>query len=175
MKLDFDQQRLLNLMKDFHLLTGIRIVLFDDEYQQLLSWPEHDCAFCECMKQHPTAKEFCNQSDILSFSESKKSKNLMIYHCHAGLIEATMPLIFNHVVIGYLMFGQISDVESELALQQLITTSLEKYDIDTDTIHQYLSQDDAYTAYFSRIAHNLMESAAIYYGDAAQYTHEVYH
>lgn len=33
----------------------------------------------------------------------------MIYHCHAGLIEAVVPLIDNHIVIGYLMFGQISD------------------------------------------------------------------
>ena len=44
MKLEFDKDQLLKLMKDFYILTGIRVVLYDDEYHQLLSWPEKDCA-----------------------------------------------------------------------------------------------------------------------------------
>lgn len=54
MRLEFDSNRLLQLMKDFHILTGIRIVLFDDEYQELLSYPGKDCAFCHRMKSSET-------------------------------------------------------------------------------------------------------------------------
>lgn len=33
MKLEFNRKQLLELMHDFHTLSGIRIVLFDDEYK----------------------------------------------------------------------------------------------------------------------------------------------
>ena len=46
MRLSYDRSELLELMKDFHLLTGIRIVLFDPNFTALLSYPPEDCAFC---------------------------------------------------------------------------------------------------------------------------------
>lgn len=49
------------------------------------------------------------ESDRSSFHQCKTERRLIIYRCHAGLIEAVVPLIDNHIVIGYLMFGQISD------------------------------------------------------------------
>lgn len=118
MKLEFDREQLLELMKDFHILTGIRIVLFDDEYQELLSYPQNDCQFCHLLKHHPSTRDLCIQSDRRSFEQCQLKKKLIIYHCHAGLIEATVPLIDNHIVIGYLMFGQISDAAS---FEKLIT------------------------------------------------------
>ena len=39
MKLEFNRQQLLELMRDFHTMSGIRIVLCDDEYHELLSYP----------------------------------------------------------------------------------------------------------------------------------------
>lgn len=112
MKLEFDREQLLELMKDFHILTGIRIVLFDDEYQELLSYPQNDCQFCHLLKHSPSTRGLCAQSDRHSFEQCQAEKKLIIYHCHAGLIEASVPLIDNHIVIGYLMFGQISDAAS---------------------------------------------------------------
>ncbi len=124
MKLEFDEKELLQLMKDFHILTNIRIVLFDDEYQELLSYPGEDCAFCRMMKGNESTKELCKESDECSFRRCKADHRLSIYHCHAGLIEATAPLIDNHVVIGYLMFGQISDADSEDNLEQMLRAVL---------------------------------------------------
>ena len=34
---------------------------------------------------------------------------MVVYHCHAGLVEATAPLKDGGVIIGYVMFGQIAD------------------------------------------------------------------
>jgi len=112
MKLAFDETQLLELMKDFYLSTGIRIVLFDDEYQKLLSYPASDCSFCQLMKSHASTRQLCQQSDQNSFVQCSRQKRLVLYHCHAGLIEAVIPLLDNHIIIGYLMFGQISDCET---------------------------------------------------------------
>lgn len=128
MKLDFNETQLLALMKDFYTLTGIRIVLFDDEYQELLAYPLENCAFCAHIKENATTKKFCIESDQNSFQQCKTTRQLIIYHCHAGLIEAVIPLIDNHIVIGYLMFGQISDASSPNVLKEtLMQTSLKKY------------------------------------------------
>ncbi|MCC8045568.1 MAG: PocR ligand-binding domain-containing protein [Clostridiales bacterium] len=121
MRLEFDSDQLFQLMKDFHILTGIRIVLFDDEYQELLSYPGSDCTFCHLMKSSPSGLKKCQESDAYSFQQCNADQHLIIYHCHAGLIEATAPLIDNHIVIGYLMFGQISDANSEEELKETLS------------------------------------------------------
>lgn len=124
MKLDYDESELEHLMKDFYLLTGIRIVLFDADYRELLSYPKHPCKFCEKMKQAPSTRQLCNESDRISFETCKWTNELIIYHCHAGLIEATAPLLDHHAVIGYMMFGQISDAGTETDLCHLLHNTL---------------------------------------------------
>lgn len=124
MKLAFDETQLLELMKDFYLSTGIRIVLFDDEYQKLLSYPASDCSFCQLMKSHASTRQLCQQSDQNSFVQCSRQKRLVLYHCHAGLIEAVIPLLDNHIIIGYLMFGQISDCETADTLSRQLHSYL---------------------------------------------------
>lgn len=121
MKLEFNEIQLLELMKNFHTLTGIRIVLFDDEYHERLSYPSCDCAFCAQIKQRSSTKQFCSESDLHSFQQCKTARKLIIYHCYAGLIEAVVPLIDNHIVIGYLMFGQISDAADYDELKNILS------------------------------------------------------
>lgn len=104
---------LLDLMKNFYILTGIRIVLFDNHFQEILAWPTSHCHFCELMHKHEHTRMKCNESDQNSFHRCRKKGSLEIYHCHAGLVEATAPLIDNDKIIGYVMFGQISDFPNQ--------------------------------------------------------------
>lgn len=129
MKLEFNYDQLLKLMKDFYILTGIRVVLYDDEYRQLLSWPENDCAFCSAIKQHPELCRKCTESDLHSFHECDSQKKLILYQCHAGLIEAAVPLISNHIIIGYLMFGQIGVADSHPELRSRLQRYVRQYDV----------------------------------------------
>jgi len=132
MKIEIDRERLMELMKGFYLLSGIRMVLFDDEYREILAYPESPCAFCARMKGDERTRELCAASDRLSFRQAGSGRKLMIYHCHAGLIEATIPLVDDHVIIGYLMFGQISGDGSRELLNERLRGKLEEYDIGAD-------------------------------------------
>jgi len=125
MNLEFNRSALLKLMKDFYLLTRIRIVLFDTEYQELLAYPEVSAFFCRSMKSHPDTKILCAQSDRQSFALCKAENKLNIYHCHAGLIEACAPLITDNTVIGYMMFGQISDFPGNSLLNRHLSLYVE--------------------------------------------------
>ncbi len=130
MKLEYDREQLLDLMKDFFISTGMRIVLFDDEYRILLAYPEHDCTFCRAMKSVPASARLCRQSDEHSFQTCAATRKLSLYHCHAGLIEATLPLVDSGIIIGYLMFGQISDKESGSELADGLTAYADGFRIE---------------------------------------------
>lgn len=113
------------LLKDFHLLTGIKIVVFDTDCEEIIAWPDSHCDFCRKMQETPHCREKCMQSNRQSFRHCKKTGKLIIYHCHAGLIEATAPLTDNGIVIGYIMFGQITDVKEDSELLALIQNAFE--------------------------------------------------
>lgn len=103
-------QELLELMKQFYVLTGIRSVLFDDSYNEIISYPTERTPFCSYIHCIPELAGKCCQSDFESFNQCRKTKSLTVYHCHAGLIEATAPLMDETgIIIGYVMFGQITD------------------------------------------------------------------
>lgn len=97
------------LMEHFYILTGIRIVLFDENYTEIASYPSGNKSFCSCMRKIAKFDELCCKSDAEAFKKCRKSRQLTIHKCHAGLIEATAPLTDNGIVIGYVMFGQITD------------------------------------------------------------------
>lgn len=109
MHINLDSQRLLKLLKDFYTLTNIKIVVFDADYQEVLAYPDTHCSFCAMMHRHKCTKKYCLQSNQRSFESSKKKNALVLYRCHAGLIEATAPLKEKGRIIGYCMFGQITD------------------------------------------------------------------
>lgn len=132
MKLEFNHKQLLALMKDFHTLSGIRMVLFDDEYRELISYPESPCAFCRSLKSNAATRMLCDASDAHSFRRCEAERRLIIYTCHAGLIEAAIPLIDNHVIIGYLMFGQIGADSTEARLREMLMDVLHSHGIDGD-------------------------------------------
>lgn len=114
------------LLKDFHLLTGIRIALFDTDYEEIIAWPDSHCPFCQKMQETPLCHEKCMQSNRQSFRHCKETGKVIIYHCHAGLIEATAPLTDNGMVIGYIMFGQITDTSDDRELTALIQNAFEE-------------------------------------------------
>ena len=107
--LSLNKDSLLSFFKDFHTLTGIKIALFTEAGQEILSYPQDHCPFCSSIRLSQDGKKACEISNENSFRRCQRTKKLEIYQCHAGLIEATAPLIDNGVVIGYIMFGQITD------------------------------------------------------------------
>lgn len=113
MTFQIDLEGLRSLFEDFYTLTGITMGLFDRSYQQIISYPEKGAPFCVHMRQNPVFLEKCNQSDCQAFQTCDQSKELLIYSCHAGLIEAAVPILKDGVTAGYLMFGQVTDNRSK--------------------------------------------------------------
>ncbi len=101
------------LLENFYTLTGIRVVLFDENYTELVSYPSGKTTFCNTMKKNPSFCEKCAVSDKSSFEKAKTTKKLTIFTCHTGLTEATVPILEKDKIIGYLMFGQITNEKNK--------------------------------------------------------------
>ena len=110
----FDVQYLLDVMNKFYLLTGIKIVVMDADLNTVAAMPSYDSAFCSMLKQHPSAAANCQQCTKAACLHSKEAKQVYLYRCHAGLIEAVAPLFINEALVGYIILGQILHEEDAL-------------------------------------------------------------
>ena len=127
MQLEFDVEKLQELLRDFYILTQIKIVVFDAQYNELVAYPSEHCAFCKLMQSWPETRNKCRESNVQAFEECRRNQKLIVYHCHAGLVEATAPLKDNGVTIGYIMFGQITDIGERAAFTKRITDMCSDY------------------------------------------------
>ena len=114
-------------MENFYTLTKIRIVLFDSAFNEILSYPSGGHSFCSLMRTNAAFDALCKNSDRISFEKCCKTHALCVYKCHAGLIEATSPIIQNGAIIGYIMFGQITDIKDKDEADSFVNTLLKDY------------------------------------------------
>ena len=140
MKLNYNENELHQLLQDFHDLTKLTLTLYDPEGEWIFSYPTKENCFCNCIKTSPEGAALCDASDRASFEAAKTSGECVIYKCHAGLIEATAPIVSDGFTIGYLMMGQVANAASPEQLQSLIEHALHKYHLneaENDSWKQY--------------------------------------
>lgn len=130
MELKLKKEELTNIMKSFCLVTGIRIVLFDVDGIEFFAYPEKGNSFCLEMQKNCLFASACEKSNSQSFNKAKTTGEIQLYHCHAGLVEASLPLIINEQLIGYAMFGQISDIKDKNTLEKIIREKIKDYKMD---------------------------------------------
>ena len=111
MTLLFQDKELMELMQDFYVLTGIKIALFDENFAELISYPLDKKTFCMHMRENDEFNEKCRKCDEDACRKCNMTKQLEIYSCHAGLTEAVAPITENGKIIGYMMFGQVTDMK----------------------------------------------------------------
>ena len=108
MNINIDISQLLPLIKAFYELSGIKIAIFDNYFTKILEYPEKEGAFCTMLEQRPKLRQKCNECSARLCRSCALSKQPDIFKCHAGLTEVAAPLIDNGIIIGYVMYGQIT-------------------------------------------------------------------
>lgn len=119
-----------NTLKLFFTLSGIRIVIFDEKYNEVIAYPKNKCQFCSEMASVPYLSNKCRQCDINAFEKCRESDGIYIYKCHMGLTEATLPLKDRNKIIGYMMFGQITDIKDRAKLEEFVKNINLIYDVE---------------------------------------------
>ncbi len=108
MEILMDQAKLVRLLNSLYVITGLKFGIFDTHFNELFSTAE-ETPFCRLIKDTQAGEVKCAVCDEQAFETAMARKDVYIYRCHAGLLEACAPIIENGQVIAYLMYGQILD------------------------------------------------------------------
>ena len=107
MKLKLELEKLKDLLSNFYKLTKVRFVIFDEDFNKIIGYPEESCNFCALVKSIPELKEKWRNNDKTGCKRFLETNTLNIYPCHVGLTEVVAPIKMNDITLGYIMFGQI--------------------------------------------------------------------
>ena len=162
MILNYDLERLNELLKNFHELTRTRIVVFDDELEKIAEYPLNDCEFCNLIRSDPQAKKNCIQSDRDACMMAKTRGSIYSYVCHAGLTETVAPVRFGNIVIGYIMFGQVLLKSGNQQNWSQVFSRCAGYKIDFEKLETAFSRKKPITAKHVFAAAQILEACAGY-------------
>lgn len=162
MRINFDAPKMQELMKSFYILSGIRFVLFDSDFNEVTSYPKESCEFCRLMKGCKKTRRKCNYTDRKSFEKCAESDAPVVYKCHSGLVEAVIPLHENNVISGYLMFGQVVEEGGLPLLLSKVPQMVTKYGFQRETLETAISNVACKTPEQINAAAKIMEACTNY-------------
>ena len=110
MKIEFNEKRLVTLLQDFYNCTKIPVSLYDTKFNCLYTSIEMP-VYCANIRATKGLENSCAICDEAHLQEVNKTKSFQIYTCHAGICEVIAPIIFEDIVIAYIMLGRFRDKE----------------------------------------------------------------
>ncbi len=134
MIINYDIKKINTTLEDFYKATDININLLKADFS-FVSGRSHrkNTGYCYCVQNTPAGKIACRQSDIELLEKCRETKKTQMHICHAGLIDAAAPILYNDVIIGYIIFGEMksntdfSNIKSYLTSLGLDSDEMEKY------------------------------------------------
>ena len=107
----YQSEKLREIIRLLHRMLRIRITFFDMRQVEFSELNVVEmCEFCRRSRLSPAFDELCRTCDEEHLELAKRERTLHIYHCHAGLLEAIVPLYSDkNEYLGAIFFGQIAD------------------------------------------------------------------
>lgn len=103
----FDRDQLGRMMRDFTMLTGIRISFWNATGSKVIySSESEDSQYCTWLQSVPQLKAACRECDRLLLSEAMRTRRAIRVRCHADLEECASPVLVDGELCGYFMIGQ---------------------------------------------------------------------
>ncbi len=149
----FNLKELEHLLEDFYRITQIRITVFDDKFQEIVSFPDSRPWFCQMIRSCEEGRRSCAKCDADACAYAARRNRTHVYRCHAGLTEAIMPLYVGKVLVGYLLFGHVFAYDSLEAGWKIIEKCCQDYPVDMQKLKVSLSD-------MHQISHAYIQSAA---------------
>lgn len=125
----FDTKNLYKLLQDFYTVVGIRISIFDDNFNLVTEYPETAPLFCRYIRSTKEGLKGCRECDKAACLRAKKLRKPHVYTCHAGITEAITPIQIGGGVIGYAILAHMLPVERYEESLKNVCECAEKYGV----------------------------------------------
>ena len=131
MDIKFNKERIKKLMHDFYYCVHIPITIFDSDFNCIYGYGGSN-EYCDRIRRMTGGVDACNRSDQEHFRIVNQTKDSLVYSCHAGICESITPILYENVVIAYLMLGKFRDENKEYSSVKHIRETAEKYGLDKE-------------------------------------------
>ena len=137
MLINYDIQKIDKFLMDFYNSTGINMDLLKDDYT-IVNSDSHckNIRYCECIQNTAKGKKDCKCSDYELLEKCKNSKKAEMHICQAGLVDVAVPIIYEDIIIGYIIFGQMKTTTDFEDAKKYIS----KLGLDTDLLKGFYSE-----------------------------------
>ncbi len=99
-----DAQRIFN---HFTCLLGIKITFFTADFVEVRTGANKGhCRYCKLLRTKLGCELLCQKCDRKKQMQALNEKRLVSYQCHAGMMEAILPVFTVDKLVGYIMIGQ---------------------------------------------------------------------
>ena len=113
LQMDINIEELKKICTDFFKLAGMEFSLWDENKNNIFSYPTVHSEFCKTVRTNRCLYMNCLRCDKIGLDEVNRTKKMYTYHCHMGLTEAIVPILQEDEIVGYLMLGQIAEDENK--------------------------------------------------------------
>lgn len=134
MVINYDVKKINQMLQDFYNATGINMDLLRADFSFVGNhshWEKK--RYCKAIQSTERGRKACLCSDACLLKKSQNSKKIEMHVCHGGLVDISIPVLYNDIIIGYLIFGQIKTgtdynlIEAYLAEIGLDKKQMKKY------------------------------------------------
>ena len=122
----FYKEKLCEVLLDFYRSTGVSVTLYDASEQVVATLPVYS-RYCAHIRGDKRCVECCDRSNLDHMKEVAKERKILRYTCHAGLMEAILPIMYEDVLIAYLQIGQFRDKEGIYSTPEKLRETAQKY------------------------------------------------
>ena len=121
MIVNYDIQKIGQVLDDFYNATGINISLWDADFKFLNCRESTAKEFCQRIQATDEGFSRCCMSDQQLFRKCQKSGKMEIQVCHAGLVDVIVPILQNGIIANYLLLGQMKRTPDFSAIAGLLS------------------------------------------------------
>jgi len=133
MIINYDIAKINKTLLDFYNATGIDMDLLKTDFSPASNRPLNDNSYCRIMQSTEEGKKACRHSDTMLLQKCRESKKTETHICHAGLVNVAIPLLYDDVIIGYIIFGRMKPNTDFSVIEKYIKT----LGLDTDVANEH--------------------------------------
>lgn len=155
-------KKLTDLISSFYNLTGIKVAVFDSDFVEVLAYPPVHSPFCEMIHENRISRGECDKCMEVLCAKCAAQQTVIIEKCHTGLTEVIAPLTDGVSTIGYIMFGQFTNMGDNDAFVRDVTARCARYAIDSEQLITALSTIRYVSTEHVQDASKLLNALAVY-------------
>lgn len=110
MELLLNKTQIQEILDALNRATKATVTLFDSDMHCIADAGKWQ-PFCLAVGEHEDLLSKCSSCNHEHAQETYKSRQIVKYTCHAGIMEMVAPIIMDDDIIAYLMLGKIRDKE----------------------------------------------------------------